>query len=185
MTTSTGITYQNRTNNTYHYCCELAVWVPGYTYIIQKTTQVQQLWMFNEINISKSTVSILDIQAGLVSTWTQINVCISGLKYQIRIKSFNYIHKMSIATYNFSIGNKWNWTPRFGRSLIYSPYRWAKWRHLPSFLPQVVGENYGWTLVNKMTSKCHEFTNKITAFVTSLLSMSYVIYTDGGYVIKT
>ena len=36
------------------------------------------------------------IHADLVSTWNQISVRISGLKCQIRIKSFNYIHKMPL-----------------------------------------------------------------------------------------
>ena len=52
--------------------------------------------MFNERIISKTTVSILHIHAGLVSTWNQITVRISGLKCQIRIKSFKSIHKMSL-----------------------------------------------------------------------------------------
>ena len=55
----------------------------------------------------------------------------------------------------------------------------------PIFFAPSCGRKLRVNASEQMTSKCHEFTNKITAFVTSLLSMSYVIYTDGGYVIKT
>ena len=32
---------------------------------------------------------------------------------------------------------------------LFRPRLWAKWRHLPSFSPQIVGENCGRTLANK------------------------------------